>query len=481
MAFRWRSRSAQEPRRETARADADQALGELAKQVEKLRAEVREAHQHHKGELKRYQLQLGRLSRAVDRLGLTNEADPRLASRSVPLEPPSSPPLPWQTIGVAHPDPEGREWLQLDACALCGSFAFTIVNPWNKLLLGEKAPDDGSARYDYAVCHACGLLFATRRPTGARYRFLLEHFGEVTAKVGGAREIANPMLNPYPLSPADRERLQAMLARGVFVSDHLEAERGRYVSGLWRDRFDNGGHIDVISTLLQPRHARVLEVRAKTGAILDVLRQRWDADVYAMPIWESQQLIARELYGIPVSDVIDFERFAIPFEGQFDLIICQHMLTHVLHPRAFLAELRAKLKPGGHLYLHNEPDDMEFLYRNQSMVATLNPLHLQAFDQPALLRGLAANGFETVFYKGHDLSHLVLARRADEAGMTPLDEDERRQRVELYQRAYDRAMLRLDERVRTRVGDEWDEIVRRAVATGIAEFDERGRLRVVAH
>jgi SAM-dependent methyltransferase len=461
------------------RSGAAAMVPKLLEQLERLRADVRDLQQAQRAERTQFQLQLTRLARAVERLGLAEEQDPPLASRAIPLEPPTPAPLAWQAISAAHPDPGGVQWLHLDACPLCGGRERTVVNPWNKLLLLADAPDDSSARYDYAICHACGVLSASRRPIGARYRFMLEHFGEVTAKQGG-RDIANPLLNPYPLTEDDRAELRRLIASGVFVSDH-SADRRRQLAGVWRDRFDNSGHVDVLGALLQPRGARVLEVRVKSGAILDGLRRQWGAEVYAMPIWESQQFIVRELYGIPASDLIDFERFAIPFDGPFDIIVCQHMLTHALHPAAFLAEVRRKLAPGGHIYLHNEPDDAEFLLKNQSMIATLNPLHMQAFDQPSLVRAIAANGFETVFCKSHDLSHLCLARRSDDAAMTPMTSKQASRRIERYQMAHDRAILRIDEAQRGRVADQWDEVVRRAVASGVAEFDDRNRLRLVAH
>ena len=72
------------------------------------------------------------------------------------------------------------------------------------------------------MCHACGVLFASRRPSGERYRFLLQHFEEVTAKRGG-EAVTNLVLNPRPLSDADREQLRRLAARGVFVSDHCRA------------------------------------------------------------------------------------------------------------------------------------------------------------------------------------------------------------------------------------------------------------------
>jgi SAM-dependent methyltransferase len=249
-----------------------------------------------------------------------------------------------------------------------------------------------------------------------------------------------------------------------------------------RDRMENSTHTDIIGALLAPRGARVLEVRSRAGTILDGLRRAWGADVYAMPIWESQQFLLREMYGITTSDLIDFENFAIPFDGSFDLIITNHMFTHVLRPQAFFAHLRQRLKPGGHIYLHNEPDDVEFLAGKQSMIATLNPLHLQAFDQASIVRGLAANGFETVFLKRRNLAHMLLARLLPEPppAFKPMDDRERRTRIDAYGRAFDRAVLAMDESRRSRVVADWPAIVERAVASGVAEYDERGIVRLVA-
>jgi SAM-dependent methyltransferase len=247
-----------------------------------------------------------------------------------------------------------------------------------------------------------------------------------------------------------------------------------------RDRMGTSPHTDIIGALLSPRGFRVLEVRSRAGSILDGLRHAWGAEVYAMPIWESQQFILREILGIPTSDLIDFERFSIPFEGPFDLIVCNHMLTHALEPAALLAEVRRCLAPGGHLYLHAEPDDAEFLDGNQSMFATLNPLHMQAFDQRSLMRALEANGFETVFVKGRNLHHLLLAKASAATALTPMKAREREERIEQYQAAFHRAILGVDESMRTRVSTHWAAAVEGAVASGVAQYDERGQVRLVA-
>jgi SAM-dependent methyltransferase len=385
----------------------------LDSELRVLQEEVRELRREMQSRLLQYNHQLGRIARVA---GADESPERRLSGRAIPVDAGEHEPAAWDEISDEEPfpDPEGREWLALDACPVCGGTERTLVNPWNKFILIPKAPDQASAQYDYSVCHACGVLYATRRPIGSRYHFLLAHFGEVVAKRGsrGSGEITNRLLNPYPLSAEDRDELKRLSAHGVFVSDHLGLTGKQYLAPLLRDRMENSIHTDIIGSLIEPRGARVVEVRSRAGTILDGLRRAWGATVFAMPIWESQQFLLRELFGITTSSMIDFEHFAIPFEGEFDLIVCNHMFTHALRPRDFFGELRRKLKPGGHIYLYHEPDDVEFLAGNQSMFATLNPLHMQAFDSASLVRGLAANGFETVFIKGRNLHHLVPARLA---------------------------------------------------------------------
>ena len=46
----------------------------------------------------------------------------------------------------------------------------------------------------------------------------------------------------------------------------------------------------------------------------------------------------------------------------------------------------------------------------KSIIAHLNPLHMQTFDRSAMVRALAANGFEVTFIKARNSSFLVLAR-----------------------------------------------------------------------
>jgi hypothetical protein len=60
-----------------------------------------------------------------------------------------------------------------------------------------------------------------------------------------------------------------------------------------------------------------------------------------------------------------------------------------------------------------------------------------------------------------------------------MPDEERERRTHAYQKARDIAILRLPDRLRGHFAAEWDAVVERAVSTGLADFDERGRLRLV--
>jgi SAM-dependent methyltransferase len=445
----------------------EQASKRERREIEELRTELGALREETRERLLQYHLQLGRLSEAANgrsqaslgpRVPVNANGDQTTdrGDTVLPGAPPTSP---------------AAEWLDLPVCPACRTADRTIVCEWNKLVLLDTAPDAQAALYNYAVCHGCGILYATGRPVGARYRHLMDNFEDVIDK-----DARNPLLNPHPLTDADRERYRHLIARGVFVSDH---EGGGSLPAVLRDRMENSGHVDLLGTLLNPRGARVLEVRPRAGTILEGLRRHYGADVYAMPIWESQQFIIQELYGIPSPCLIDFDHFRVPFEEPFDLIACNHMFNHAVRLDGFLESMWKALRPGGHLYLYNEIDDSEFLDGGQSMIATMNPLHLQASDRRSLVRALAAAGFDPVFVTGRHKRNLCLARKAEQPRWTPLPEEERASRIAAYYRARDRAVLRAPQRIRPRFGDVWTSTVQRAVASGVAQFDENGELRIV--
>jgi SAM-dependent methyltransferase len=212
--------------------------------------------------------------------------------------------------------------------------------------------------------------------------------------------------------------------------------------------------------------------------ISDGLRRLFGAKVYTLPIWESQRHLLKQVYDIDSPGLVDYDNFTIPFEGRFDLIICNHMLTHVVRPAQFFETILSHLNPGGHVYFYNEPEDIEFLRGAQSMLATLNPLHMQIFDQPSLVRLLASRGLKVVFLKSRNLHHMCLAQPG-EAAWAPMTAKDLGRRIKGYRLAYDRAVLLSPPDARQRFADEWPKVVERGVASGLAEFDADGNLKLV--
>jgi SAM-dependent methyltransferase len=348
-------------------------------------------------------------------------------------------------------------------------------------VLLESGVDDDAAVYNYALCHDCGVVYARRRPVGARYEYLLERFEITLGRAqDGIQRPGHVALRSGELTEEEKAALRERVAKGVFVSEHAGLKRRDYLPALLQDRLANSVHVELIGSLLSPNAPRVLELRPRLGSIGAGLRRLYNADVYGMPLFDSQQFLIGETYGIPADHRVEYDHFCIPYEGQFDLVVANHMLTHSLRPREFLATVRERLKPGGHIYLYNEPDERDFLEGGKSMVNTLNAFHVQTFDGPSLVRALTANGFEAVFVTHHAGNLLALARACPSNGAWPhMTREERDHRVAAYQKARDAAILRLPERLRPLFANEWEAIVERSFAAGLIDYDEGGRLRIV--
>ena len=63
-------------------------------------------------------------------------------------------------------------------CPVCACEARSPVCEFNGLLLLEKFRDSEMARYEYALCDRCGLVYPTRRPTDEEFQYLFENFDE---------------------------------------------------------------------------------------------------------------------------------------------------------------------------------------------------------------------------------------------------------------------------------------------------------------
>ena len=416
-------------------------------------------------------------TRFEDRALRTKDQGPRrlgarVAQHAHELEPPSQP----QTAEAIPTD----SIAELPACSVCGHRTFTPVCEFNRFLLSETAPDARAIRADYALCHRCGVVFARRRPVGERFRFLVEHFEETIGRVPVDEQRGTKVLGSRRLSDEERERLRTRAAQPMFASEVPRQKNRQYLPQLLRDRLAVAAHIEILGSLLTLERPRVLEIRPRFGAIGGALRRLYGGETFALPLFEAQQLLVREVYGSCAEHLLDYDAFSIPYSGDFDLVVANHLLTHAVHPQQTLATIRQRLAPGGHLYLYNEPDESDFLESGKSMFNTLNAFHLQTFDAASLVRALQCAGFEPVYVGHHQDNCIALARVSnDEASWDPISRKALARRVAKYSQARDLAILSLPEQLRGLFASEWDAVVQRAFAAKTIDFDGDGNLRLL--
>jgi len=425
-----------------------------------------------------------RLRRVVAGEALDEDDRPREPFRGVlPAAVEATPESSWVDASTECPaDPIER----LAACPVCGGSERSAVCRYNKMITMASVPDANAALYDYALCHGCGLVYATRRPSGPRFAWLLEHFEESLGRAQmGARRSGKLTLSSYELDDAAKEQLRALAGRGVFVSEHQGLTPKEYLWQLQADRFSNSRHVELLGSLLQLKAPRVLEIRSRLGSISEALRRLYGADVRAMAMFPNQRFLIQEVYGINADARLDFDTFSVPEGGPFDLVIANHMVTHSIRPGAFLAAVKASLAPGGHVYFYNEPLEDEFLRDEKSMFNTLNAFHMQTFNRESFVRVLRVAGFE-VLHVGRDGHNLFcLARKADGAAAAvdaipaPMPEAEQKQRRSAYRKAYDLSIVLLPEHARPRFADVWAKTLDRVKDRGLLAEDVRGRLRVM--
>ena len=277
--------------------------------------------------------------------GRTRRLGARIPQHAHELQPPSEP----QT-GQAIPT---DRIVELRACSVCGHDALTGVCEFNRFLLSETAPDADAIRADYALCHRCGVVFARRRPGGERFRFLVEHFEESNRSCAGQRAARHQGASAHAGSArTQREQLRTRAVEPMFVSEVPQPKNRRHLPQLLRDRLAVAAHIEILGSLPKLDQPRVLEIRPRFGAIGGALRRLYGGETFALPLFETQQLLVREVSGTCAEHLLDYDAFSIPYSGRFDLVVANHLLTHAVHPQQTLTTIRER-RAGGHLYLYN--------------------------------------------------------------------------------------------------------------------------------
>ena len=218
--------------------------------------------------------------------------------------------------------------LELQACPICGAPERTQISPFNGLVLLQSYQDADVARYAYALCHGCGLVYATRRPQGEQFIDLLENFDDNLGRV----DRPNLGVVEGSLTDAEKDAVRRRMQSGWMISEETPPAADEWWPMLRHDRISTADDLTLLASSVDLKGARVLDVRSNAGALLDSLRSWFGADVYALPSFEADKLVIEEHFGIPAAELIDYENFRIPYEGEFDVILAKHMVTHALRP-----------------------------------------------------------------------------------------------------------------------------------------------------
>ena len=282
------------------------------------------------------------------------------------------------------------------------------------------------------------------------------------------------------LSEKDAVDLRRRLKAGWLLSEEREPSGDDWLPEVLNKRMLSSYHINLIAALTSLKGARVLELRSTTGFMLDICRKYLGAaEVNAMPMSARHQLIIQELNEMP-SALIDFDELDVPFEGQFDLILSRHMLTHMLYPERLWTILRERLRPGGRVYLFLENDDASMFTRRKNLFGEMKCFHFQNFDLAALARCMRYNQFEPEFIRhpfGGKSSEIVCMARYDASVRgTPIATADLNARAAMYEKWRTWSLAAAPDSVRVLYADEMDAITQRAVAGGYATVDRSGKL-----
>lgn len=338
----------------------------------------------------------------------------------------------------------------LESCPSCKTRKRVLVSRYNRLVLVPDMRDTEEARYDYSLCCGCGLFYAARRPAGGEFEALLSRFNEILGRPEKLDQ--NILIHSGPLNDAIRAEIDREARPWWELREAAETDQGRVVRPMLADMQSEISDLAFIQPFARIKDARVLHIRSKTGCLADMLRRVLGAgQVDVITLFPVNQYLIEKLYGLRAGACLDFERFEIPFDAKYSLIIANHMLTHAIDPQQFLRHARSKLRTGGHLYMRHEPSDRRMWGQRENLIGELRPFHFQQFDEAVLRRVVTAAGFRVVSagfkYPNSKKSEMVLlAEKIGELDeVEPAGASEIAERQSMYGDWYDESVVALGE------------------------------------
>ncbi len=286
-----------------------------------------------------------------------------------------------ETLTASRSQQQARP-IRTDGCDLCHSE--------EALLLAE-----GSAgRCPLAICTQCRLIYAWPQLSAAA----LDNFYEDT----------------FANDPGSIQR-----AGSAFPPDD---DRGK------EEALAEHWGIKIIKRFIEPRGKKILDLRARTGAMTSIL-QTDGAEVLGVEPFQANANYARQVRGLSI--VLDlpfsrFHQFPLPPDGQVDVVnvLNHHVLAHVLSPRRLLERIFAVLKPGGYLFL-DEKDVLHPVRHKKRSALDSGPAHQFQLTVHTTARYIRSTGFELLEceldpHRSSDFRHIrIVAHKPQQGELSP--------------------------------------------------------------
>ena len=362
----------------------------------------------------------------------------------------------------------------IDACMVCGEERRTIVSEYNRLIFMDSMWRSDLARFNYALCHGCGLVYATRRPDRKEYDFLYENFSEFLMRTPSPASFNQPRVPEEMVAEIDRNFLPWWEIR-------LTTDQGNSIRR--RLEGDLKSALKILPYFIQHvplEGAKVLYVRAKGSTLADMLKRLLGAaQVDLITLFPPHKYLAEKNAGIRTESYLDYEDFKIPFNEKYNLIIANHVLLHMLDARQTFDVFRAHLEEEGRLFLIGELADDELFRKGKNLFAELRPFHYQQFDTATIDRILRRFGFEPQFLinpgRG-DPEVTGLATRKDASAECPrITREDLDARLNMYRQWHDESIFALPkDRAEALYGDELKAIWEQLESRGGFEPDKKG-------
>lgn len=370
----------------------------------------------------------------------------------------------------------------LEACMVCGEKQRTIVAEYNRLIFIDSMWQNDIARFDYALCHGCGLVYATRRPGREEYDFLYNNFHEFLVRNPEHKKFSVPEMKREHYEAIDRDFVPWWELR----SHPVEGHPIRKV--LQQDLANAITYAPHIMLHVPIEGAKVLHIRAKGSTLGDVLKRMLGAaQVDLITLFPDHKYLAEKNEGIRAISSLDYEDFRIPFEERYNLIIETHIFLHMLDPNQTFRTFDEHLEEDGYIFVQKELAD-DRLYRNRkNLFAELRPFHFQQFDVGTLERMFRRYGYRVVMlsHKDDKRSEIigVVQHQTGEPQPCPrIEAADLKARLAMYARWRDESILSLpQDRCQVLFGEEIDPILERVRKTGGLKITKKGVPAALRH